>query len=109
MSAGPLRQPPIFKLFGQLASPFGRRWGVNARRGAPPQHQPAPLRARAPSAMPGLEEELRGMKLGALSKRARQAGVTAEQLEDAQDEDEPKFGYSWQPKVAHYYTTPLWR
>eukprot|EP01045_Picozoa_sp_COSAG04_P049599 COSAG04_NODE_19635_length_411_cov_1.259615_1_plen_33_part_01 len=32
--------------------------------------------------MPGLEEELRGMKLGALSKRARQAGVTAEQLED---------------------------
>ena len=40
--------------------------------------------------MPGLEEELRGMKLGALSKRAKQDGVSVERLEEAQDDDEPK-------------------
>jgi len=40
--------------------------------------------------MSALEEELRGMKLGALSKRARQAGVTPDALERAQDEDVPQ-------------------
>ena len=37
-----------------------------------------------------LEEELQAMKLGALSKRAKQAGVAVERLEEAQDEGEPK-------------------
>ena len=37
-----------------------------------------------------LEEELQAMKLGALSKRAKQAGVAVERLEEAQDEEEPK-------------------
>jgi DNA-binding phage protein len=36
-----------------------------------------------------LRAELAGMKQGALSRRAREAGVTAEQLEDALDEDDP--------------------
>ena len=37
-----------------------------------------------------LEGELQAMKLGALSKRAKQAGVPVERLEEAQDDDEPK-------------------
>jgi len=37
-----------------------------------------------------LGEELQAMKLGALSKRAKQAGVAVERLEEAQDEEEPK-------------------
>ena len=76
----------------QLAAPpFRAARGVNAAGGASVGGLPRNI-SQPPSApaMPGLEEELRGMKLGALSKRARQAGVTAEQLEDAQDEDEPK-------------------
>eukprot|EP01043_Picozoa_sp_COSAG02_P022650 COSAG02_NODE_1184_length_14008_cov_44.301963_1_plen_678_part_00 len=38
----------------------------------------------------GMEAELRTLKLGALSKRALASGATAEELETAQDEDEPK-------------------
>jgi hypothetical protein len=34
--------------------------------------------------------ELVGMKPGALKKRAREAGVTTEQLDDADDEDDPQ-------------------
>eukprot|EP01046_Picozoa_sp_COSAG06_P074710 COSAG06_NODE_22982_length_706_cov_1.243822_2_plen_87_part_01 len=38
----------------------------------------------------GMEAQLKAMKLGALSKRALASGATAEELEAAQDEDEPK-------------------
>ena len=37
-----------------------------------------------------MEAQLKAMKLGALSKRALASGATAEELEAAQDEDEPK-------------------
>ena len=37
-----------------------------------------------------LREELRGLKLGALSKRARAAGATHDELDEAQDADNPK-------------------
>ena len=40
--------------------------------------------------MQKLRAELVGMKLGALKKRARETGVTPEQLDDADDEDDPK-------------------
>ena len=37
-----------------------------------------------------LRAELAEMKMGALKKRAREAGVTPEQLDDADDADDPK-------------------
>ena len=36
------------------------------------------------------KEELAGMKTGALNKRAREVGVSADEMDDAADEDDPR-------------------
>ena len=50
----------------------------------------ADITPRVNSGMQTLAMELAGMKMGALKKRAREAGVTQEQLDDADDDDDPR-------------------
>ena len=48
------------------------------------------LEALLDGSHPGVREELRALKLGGLSRRCRQSGISDEELEELQDQDEPK-------------------
>ena len=54
-----------------------------------PQGTTLDVSAEAPTDSPE-EAKLRRMKLGALSQRAKVAGASAQEIEDAQDDDAPK-------------------